>query len=440
MNGWRRTVAATTAALLLGGAGAAAVAQEGPVKAEAAVDPNALLEQATETYRAGDYDEAARLFQALIEATPKQSSGYNGLGQVYRKQKRWDEAVEAYGAGVAAVPSWSRGYYMLGYCHRKAGRYAEAAGWYEKYIEREPDDPDAYYGLGESHRKGGNPSAAIQAFTAYVEKEKRPSEQKWVKRAREAIAELKAEVGDGDAVAEPESTPEVVPLEVEPPTGDVATLIAAGDEALKGRRFGDAVRSYQAAAEKDERGVEAHYKLGVALAVDGDLPGAIVAWEVVLERQPGQRDAQRNIERARRKLTELSQASIDDPRLGEGVKERLELAQSYLDAERPSMALRVLDPMAMESPEDGRVRLLRGVALMKMGRYQEAGRDLELALAYNPSDAQVFAALGQNALLLSDDSRALYFLNLFLERVDPAGRDPSFDAYRAMVDRLRARK
>ncbi|MEL6180800.1 MAG: tetratricopeptide repeat protein, partial [Myxococcota bacterium] len=357
-------------------------AQEQPAKASAedGADPNALLDTGTAQLKAGEYDAAAATFRKLIAVAPKQSSGYDGLGQAYRKQKKWDKAVEAYASGVEAVPSWDRGTYMLGYCHRKAGRYKEAATWYSRYIERQPDDPDAYYGLGESYRKAGEPAKAVEALETYIAKENRPSEKKWVKRAQETVAKLRAQLGPEEpaATTDPEGTPDVEPLPNKASADEVAAMIKRGDEALVSKVISEAVGHYRAASKLDETGIEAHYKLGVALAVEGDLPGAIVAWETVLEREPSQKLAKRNIVRARRKLEELSEASIDDPNVDGDIAERLELAKRYLDSERSAMALRVLDPMTMEVPENGKVRLLRGMALMNMGRYQEASRDLEL--------------------------------------------------------------
>ena len=224
------------------------------------------------------------------------------------------------------------------------------------------------------------------------------------------------------------------------PAGDGPALLKEADRAYAQDNLARAAQLYRAAAQKGARGVEPHYKLGVVLALRGDLPGAVAAWQKVLELDPSMKAAKDNIARARRKMSSLAEQGVDDPALSQDTSAQLSLATRYLDEGRLSMAMRVLDPLTDQNPEDVKVRLLRGQALLLLGRLDEARLNLELALGLDPGDAQVLATLGQLYLRLDDDKRALYFLRRYLDRADPEGKDSALDDTRRTVARLEGRQ
>lgn len=397
--------------------------------AEAEVSVAKLITRGNASLKAKEYEQAAELFRQALAKAPGNVNAHKGLGRALERQRRWAEAAEVYQKSIKAAPQWKRALYRLGFVYRKLGQYDEAVKYYGQYIDEKPDDPDGYYGLGQAHVKGGNNAQAVSTLKRYVEKETRPSEKKYVARAKELIASLEAEpdlmAGSGDDGAET-------------PKGDPVALMASGDRAFAEQNMGEAARYYRGAARQMSEGVEAHYKLGVVLAIRGDLPGAISAWEVVLSRDPSMTAASDNIARARRKLQMQADKGIDDPRLEQDLDAQLELAQGYLQTQRHAMALRVLDPLINEHPTDGRVRVMRGRSLMALGRYEEARRDLELALAATPGEPDVLLALGRAYQVLDKGAQAAYFLRRYLERVDPAGRDSSLAELRATVEALEA--
>jgi tetratricopeptide (TPR) repeat protein len=306
--------------------------------------------------------------------------------------------------------------------------------FYTRYLERDPENPDAYYGLGESYRKDAQPRKAVEAFKAYIAKEKRPGEQKWVDRARQVVKAMEEELGQGGAVAEAEGDEVAAPV----PEGDAASLLAKADRAYTEKNLKRAAQLYRAASRKDSEGVEALYKLGVVQALQGDLPGAVASWQRVLDRDPSMKLAKDNITRARAKLDAQAEKGVDDPAWGQGLEAEVKLVRRYLEENRLPMAMRVLDSLTDKHPEDAQVRLLRGEALMRMGRFEEARGHLELALGTSPGDAEVIGALGRLYLRLDQQPRALYFLRLYLERVDPQGQDPALEPTRRTVARLAA--
>lgn len=421
---WTRWLTAALAAGALWGA-APLLAQEGE-----GLSAEALLAQAREQLKQNDPEEAARTFRAAATRDPKAQDAWDGLGKALIKLQRWEDAIAAYEDAHAALPDWEEPLYRLGYLHRKKADYARAIDYYKQYIEKNQDNPDAYFGLGESYRKRDQPREAIAAFEIYVQKETRPAEKKWVERAREMIKALEGQVGEGEeAVAEAPAQAD------EAPSGDASALLAKGDLAYQEQNLKRAAQLYQAAARKDQ-GVEALYKLGVVQALLGDLPGAAASWQAVLERDPSMALAKDRLARARQKMKVQAEQGVDDPALAQDLEARLTLAQRYLDEGRLPMAMRVLDPLTDQNPEEARVRLLRGRALMQLGRFEEARQSLELSLGADPADPKVMDALGQVYLRLDDESRALYYLRLYLQRADPEGRDPALEPTRRTVARL----
>ncbi len=394
-----------------------------------------IVSSGTAALKSKNWIKAEASFREALSRDPKNRDAWVGLGKAQVGRKNWDAAIETYTKGREALPDWHRSLYQLGYIYRKKAEYDRAIEFYGKYIEVAPDDPDGYFGLGQSHRKNGEDAKALGAFRSYIEREKRPSEQKWVARAKEIVASLEGTAGD-----EPEE--EVAAAQDEAPIvdGDLGSLVERADIAYQENNLPLASRLYRGAAQLDEDGIEAHYKLGVVLALRGDLSGAVRAWEVVVERDPGMEQAATNLSRARRKLASQRDKGVDDAALHGTLEEQLDLAARYLAEARPVMALRVLDPLADEHPEDSRVRLLRGRALASAGRYDEARTDLELSLAGRPGDADVLHALGRLYLRTGDGDRAHYFLERFLARVDPAHRNRDLDPTREIVKKLEAQQ
>jgi tetratricopeptide (TPR) repeat protein len=184
-------LAPTLCALILA-AGPALAASKSRTKSTSSARARAaqLRERGLKAVAAGQEDEALRAFGLAIEADPKEEISHHEIGKIFFRRGQTQEAIAHFRAAVKLQPKDTSAWYDLAYAARSAQTYPEAADAYRRYVALSPDDPDGYYGLAESLRQSNRPGEAIAAYEQYVGKEKRESEQKWVQRAKDRIAEL----------------------------------------------------------------------------------------------------------------------------------------------------------------------------------------------------------------------------------------------------------
>ncbi|MHB8876905.1 MAG: tetratricopeptide repeat protein, partial [Myxococcaceae bacterium] len=357
-------------------------------------------------------------------------------------------------------------YFNLGYAARKTGDYATAAGAYEKYTQLDPSDPDGFYGLGESYRQLGQGPRAISAYETYIGKEKRPSEKKYVDKARDHIAAIKAAPPAPVAqpvVAQPPPTQPVVvqqpstlpqpteqpglvrpsnpppaqpqPVAVQgasaqlPPGGTAAPdaaarQIAEGDRLMAEKKFREASFAYQDATNAAPGSVEALFKLGNTYAVLGYYAQAIDRWNRVAQITTDpkiKKSAQDNVTKAQAKMAQAGggspQAQGKPP--GSGPVADTTRAQARQFYEQGVRQINIRDYNAALSSLSSAVQLeptltvgyvARGSAFIGLRRFPEAAADYQYATRLDPHMAsplyglaEAYRAMGRNA-----DARAAY--------------------------------
>jgi len=445
--------------------------------AQAAADTAALMKKGKDLYRSKKYAAAAETFRKVLAVDDSVVNAHRGLGRALEKLDRYEEAAAAYEAMREAVPDEPEALYRLGIVYRKLNRPMDSVRAYRDYSAQVPDDPDPYYGLGESLRDLGDKKGAIAAYEDYIEKETRPSEQKYVKRAKKHVENLRAalakaemearakEAGtttaedDESAADAPDATlpekeahvptpdagaEEVLPAEPDSvvdaaavnPAADVDAAIDAGDAAFAEDTYGYAAERYLAAHLGAPNRVEPAYKLGVALAASGDLPGAIDAWEAALDLAPDFEPAKRHIQRAQIRLA--AEATLDAEALTGEADARRKLARAYLDEGRYLMALRAAEALREIAPEDPMTHRLTARAHLGLADPAAALEALEDELAIEPADFELYRLLGTAHEQLGNADEARYYYELYLATVDPGGTDESLDEFRARLDQLSA--
>lgn len=379
----------------------------------------AAFQRGEKALEAGQLDEAAIAYQEALKATPNFAEALNGLGSVLFRQGKRAEAVTKFQAAIAADPGLKLAYFNLGYAARKNGDFAVAAQAYETYVKLDPSDADGYFGLGESYRGQGKVEPAVHAYETYVSLETRPSEQRWVEKAKEYIAQLKAQQASSAsaaAVAAPLSTNSataVTSTSSIPAGATAAALIAEGDRALKAGNAAAAAQSYQSALQLEPTSIEALFKQGNALAKTGDYRAAMEKWERVIQLSPDaavRKSAQENVEKARARLAAASApapaAGTPQARAREAYERgvRLVLSRDY------TAAVQALTEALAADPTLAVAYTARGSANVGLRRFYEAAADYQDALRLDPTRASPLYGLAEayRALGRASDARIYY--------------------------------
>ena len=391
----------------------------------------AAFEKGEAALAASKLDEAAAAYQQAITATPGYAPALNGLGSVLFKQKKAGEAMAQFRAATEADPSFKLAWFNLGYAARKSSDFAVAAQAYEKYTALDANDPDGFYGLAESYKGAGQNDKAIAAYETYLKKETRPTEQKWVDKAKESIATLKAAQPAPAPVATavaPAPTPTAVaPTTSAPATnlGSVAAKkVAEGDKLWADKKYREASFAYQDAVNGNPNDVEALFKLGNSYAVLGYYSQAIDRWNTVQQVSPDptvRKSAADNIARAQQKMQQTGGGSPQEANKAPGTgpvaeSTRTQARQYYeggvqlITQRRYGEALNYLNESLKLEPALTVGYVARGSTLIGLRRFAEAAVDYQYALKLDParSDALYGLAEAYRGMNRVDDARAYY--------------------------------
>jgi tetratricopeptide (TPR) repeat protein len=433
--------------------------------ASAAVNPSpaakSAFEKGEKALEAQKYDDAIAAYQDALKATPGYAAALNGMGSALFKQKKQDEAIVQFRAATEADSSFKLAWFNLGYAARKTQDFATAATAYEKYTALDPNDPDGFYGLGESYKALSKNDKAITAYETYLTKEKRPSEQKWIDRAKESIAQLKAAQAAAPppaavaAAAAPAAAAGVAAATSAPPTGSLqaqaAQKVAEGDKLWAEKKYREASFAYQDAVNAEPNNVESLFKLGNAYAVLGYYSQAIDRWAKVQQLSPDasvRKSAADNIARAQQKMAQSGGASPQEANKPPGsgpvadstrtqARQHYETGVQMIGARRYGEALNSLNECLRLEPALTVGYIARGSTLIGLRRFAEAAVDYQYALRLDPSLSSPLYGLAEayRGMNRVDDARGYY--QKYVASTAPDVRPELQSDARAKLDQLR---
>lgn len=398
----------------------------------------AAFDRGEKALEAQKYDDAVAAYTEALKATPNYAPALNGMGSALFKLKKSAEAIAQFKAATEADPAFKLAWFNLGYAARKTADFASAAAAYEKYTQLDPNDPDGFYGLGESYKALGQNDKAIAAYDIYVKKENRPSEQKYVERAKDSIAQLKAAqpAPPPAAVATPApattTAPAPAPTATTAPAPDTAATlgtlaakkVAEGDKLWADKKYREASFAYQDAVNADPNHIEALFKLGNAYAVLGYYSQAIDRWtrvQQVSNDASVKKSAQDNIARAQQKMAQAGGGSPQEqgkqPGTGPVADSTRTQARQYYEGgvqligqRRYGEALNYLNECLKLEPALTVGYVARGSTLIGLRRFAEAAIDYQYALKLDPNLSSPLYGLAEayRGMNRVDDARAYY--------------------------------
>jgi tetratricopeptide (TPR) repeat protein len=392
-----------------------------PVPSPAA---KAAFERGEKALEAGTYDQAVKAYEEALKATPGYAAAMNGMGSALFKLNKREEAIAQFKAATDADPGLKLAWFNLGFSSRKTQDFPTAAKAYEKYTALDPTDPDGFYGLAESYRQASQPEKAIAAYETYIKKEVRPTEQKYVDRAKESIAQLKAATKPAPAV-----NPTVPPpaAKAELPSQPLPSLSARkmkeGDDFMAEKKYREASFSYQDSVNADPNNVEGLFKLGNSYAVLGYYSQAIEKWNQVVgltQDASVKKVAQDNISRAQQKLAASGgspQEAGKQPGTGpiadttrQQARQYYEQAVQLINQRKFGEALSSLNECLKLEPALSVGYIARGSTLIGLRRFAEAAIDYQYALKLDSNLSSPLYGLAEayRGMNRVDDARSYY--------------------------------
>jgi tetratricopeptide (TPR) repeat protein len=111
-----------------------------------------LLERIADSYhKARQYDQAIAYYNKAIEASPKQASYHNNMGNVLAEMGKTQEAAEQFRMAAEMDPGQaSRYYFNYGAVMYNTGKMDESSDAFKKATEIDPGYADAYFWLGQA--------------------------------------------------------------------------------------------------------------------------------------------------------------------------------------------------------------------------------------------------------------------------------------------------
>jgi tetratricopeptide (TPR) repeat protein len=437
-----------------------------------------MRERGLAAVAAGREDEALEDFGLAVEADPNDAVSHHEIGKIFFRRNQVSEAIGHFRSTVRLTPRDASAWYNLAFAQRTAQKFPDAAQSYRQYAALAPDDPDGYYGLAESLRQSGQARGAIVAYQQYLEKENRTSEQKWVQRAKERIAELEPLAANEQATAaaapapppspptptsdsNPSPAPEGGPaaaseaaagtrtivhgtnepaptekLTVAAPV-DVGAKIAEGDSALQAKDFRMALYAYQDAIMADPKNVAARVKAGHVYAKMGHDPEAIEQWNRAIALDPSNGEAQEALGAAFARREQRTGAGH-----GTTIVTVAQPGPAPAPSTPPPAATGTPTPPPPSTGDEAAARqhYSAGVALIHDRKYEAAVAELDQAIALRPAYANALIARGSARISLGRFPEAAQDYAA-ARAADPALAAPLFglaEAYRQMGEPAKA--
>ena len=109
---------------------------------------DALLANAVRSHQSGNLTEAARLYSAVLQTSPRNFHARYLLGFVHFQQGRFEDAARGIGEAVKINPGSPDAFYNLGCALQSLQRREEAVAAFDRAIALQPDYPEALINRG----------------------------------------------------------------------------------------------------------------------------------------------------------------------------------------------------------------------------------------------------------------------------------------------------
>jgi tetratricopeptide (TPR) repeat protein len=333
----------------------------------------------------GDTHAASAAFERALQLKPDDVSTLIWLGRLYLDDGRTDAAEPLFKRALAIAPQSVAVLAGLGRVSLDRRRYAEAARHFEDALAVDPEAASLHAPLAMAYRGLGEPDKAA------------PHLREWKNRDIAVPDPLQQEL---DLVLESGLSYEL-----------------RGVRALESRDWKSAAEFFRKGLELTRENTPLRrslgHKLGTALYLAGDLPGATAQFRQVIEASPAsgidESAAKAHYSlgvlvassgRSNEAIEHLTRAVTFQPSY---VEARLALADTLRHAGRPQPALAHYKEAAAVNPRSVQAQLGYALALVDLRQYQDARAWLTEAIERQPDRPELAHALARLLAAAPDD-------------------------------------
>jgi len=126
------------------------------------------LQKAFALHRKGDYAAAERLYEAILEATPRHFDALHLLGVLHAQTGRLPRAAELLVAAIRERPDQAAAQFNLGSTLRRLGQPAEALACFDKAVALDGAYADAHFGRANALLELGRPADAVAGYDRVI--------------------------------------------------------------------------------------------------------------------------------------------------------------------------------------------------------------------------------------------------------------------------------
>ena len=211
-----------------------------------------LFAQGVEAQKAGELDEAEKVFQQVLARGGNAWFVHNNLGIVYQMRREHEKAVAQFRTAVRLQPANAAPRILLGASLLALGRINEATVQLQRAVKLQPREPLARQQLARAYHHAGNFRGRVEQYRALVELA--PADPEYVYQLGSAYLQLAAWCHRELATLNPDS----------------ARIHQSVAENLRVQGHLDlAARAYQRAAQKDPTLPEVHFSLALIYLEQG---------------------------------------------------------------------------------------------------------------------------------------------------------------------------
>jgi tetratricopeptide (TPR) repeat protein len=334
-------------------------------------DPAQIFQRGQNALDRNQLDEAERDFREVLQLDHKAGAAFANLGVVYMRRKQWDQALRTLHRAERLMPGQPGIRMNIGLAYYNQNEFLEAIPPLESVVHAQPEAEQPRYVLGLCYFYAGKWADAAATLEPLWERESANQMYVYV------LANAAHRAGKKDL--DDRASAQFLKL-----GGDTAeSHLFIGKYRLESGQFDEAIAEFNAAAERNPKLDLVHFYLGLAHlkkqqygdARDEFLKDAAIEPDLALNYDylgqtywlmQDDASAEKNYREALKRDSHL-------------VDSRLGLAKIYQKQQKYAAALAEADAAVKFDPARPDAHYVRGQALLRLDRRQEAKKELDEA-------------------------------------------------------------